>query len=367
MKSLKIRRILAVMLCAAMMMSCMSIPSRAEEAEETETARCAHVHTFVRQEVGQAVTCEENGYHTAVTVCEDCGEELERERITDPAPGHAYKSTEKEPTCTEDGKIVWTCARCGDRFSEKGKEKLGHQYEVSARTEPTFEKEGSVTWTCARCGDSRTESLPKTEKPVGEPEREEAARNASEEEAEAGAERSAEEKQDGPAGGEAPDEEEEERTGDGQEVSFAEAEAVQPKEKQKQPEESAPGERNKSGSKTAGSESGLLPVLPENEEVSVDPGSARGMVTAVSGGLVSRISVVWSDGSPDGGTLLIYGRGEAYESAEDLYDSARRGVLLGTIVRGENSELKVSGDYAYFGILPADGKLCVESIAVDWR
>ena len=376
MRSLKIRRISAVMLCAAMMMSCMSIFSLADEIEETETARCPHEHPVIRQEVGQAVTCEENGYHTAVTVCEDCGEELERERITDPAPGHAYKSTEKDPTCTEDGKIIWTCARCGDQFSEKGKEKLGHQYEVSARTESTYEEEGSVTWTCVRCGNSRSETLPKAEKPAGQsekPEQEDDLRNDSEEEerdvpTDGGPELTFGEEQDSRAGGEVFDSAEGEKTGDGQDDPPGEGKAEQPEEEPKDQAESAAEAKNEPGRETKESESGRLPAFVENKDLSVDPDSTHGIVTAVSGGLVSRISVVWNtDLSSDGRTLLVYGRSEAYESAEDLYDSAKQGVLLGKIVCGESSELTVSGDYAYFGIFPADGALCVKSIAVEWR
>ena len=74
------RRWLAMLLCVIMLLTNVSLPALAEEAE---TLSCTHSSTVTREEAGTAATCTADGSHTVITVCEDCGEVLSRETVTD--------------------------------------------------------------------------------------------------------------------------------------------------------------------------------------------------------------------------------------------------------------------------------------------
>ena len=72
-----------------------------------------HVPGEPSEEPGVDPTCLEPGYHYEVTCCEKCGEELKREKVTDPALGHdwgEWKVT-KEPTDDEKGEETRVCKR----------------------------------------------------------------------------------------------------------------------------------------------------------------------------------------------------------------------------------------------------------------
>jgi len=72
--------------------------------------------------------------------------------ITMEPNGHNYTETARvEPTCTESGSVTYTCANCGETYTEV-LEPLGHSYEAVV-TEPTCTEGGYTTYTCI-CGDS---------------------------------------------------------------------------------------------------------------------------------------------------------------------------------------------------------------------
>lgn len=128
-----------------------------------------------------APTCTEDGYYISGT-CGTCGAELAGKTI--PALGHDMKTvteatckasglkecsrcehTEVIPqldhdytavttpaTCTEDGKIVYTCSSCGDSY-ETVITSSGHSY-VSIVIAPTCTSKGYTSITCTICGDS---------------------------------------------------------------------------------------------------------------------------------------------------------------------------------------------------------------------
>ena len=74
---------------------------------------------------------------------------------------HNYQVTARTaPTCTEAGSITYTCAACGDSYTQTVPA-LGHDYDAVV-TAPTCGNGGYTTYTCTRCGDSYTEVLPAT-------------------------------------------------------------------------------------------------------------------------------------------------------------------------------------------------------------
>ena len=78
------------------------------------------------------------------------------ESTTDPSSGdiheHTYNPAGKiEPTCTEDGKEVFTCG-CGESYFNTIK-KLGHDYAKVKTVAPRVSAKGYSIYKCKRCGD----------------------------------------------------------------------------------------------------------------------------------------------------------------------------------------------------------------------
>ena len=71
---------------------------------------------------------------------------------------HNYQVTARTaPTCTEAGSITYTCAACGDSYTQTVPA-LGHDYDAVV-TAPTCGNGGYTTYTCTRCGDAYMEEL----------------------------------------------------------------------------------------------------------------------------------------------------------------------------------------------------------------
>ena len=94
--------------------------------------------------------------------------------------------------------------------------------------------------------------------------------------------------------------------------------------------------------------------------------SNSGIITTASAGSVNNIEVKWNSQTINGRTLNIYGNNTAYVSPSDLYDPNKQGDLIGTIVYGTGTELKITNDYAYIGIRSNDGALFLDSISITW-
>lgn len=95
--------------------------------------------------------------------------------------------------------------------------------------------------------------------------------------------------------------------------------------------------------------------------------SNSGIVTTVSGGKVTKVTVEWNSNTTSGRELSVYGKNTPYSNATDLYDSSKQGTLLGTIVCGTSTELTVTaGDYAYIGLRSASNAMYLTSVSVTW-
>ena len=109
--------------------------------------------------------CTTKGY-TGDTVCTQCGKVLEPGKVI-PAHGHDWELTESiKPTCTTDGKKVYTCADC-EREKEDIIKATGHKWDNGEVTlAPTTTKEGTKKYKCETCGATRTETLAKLPDPT---------------------------------------------------------------------------------------------------------------------------------------------------------------------------------------------------------
>lgn len=101
-------------------------------------------------------TCTEEG--KSVQKCTRCGSVLEEKVL--PKVEHEMGNWEVTvaPTCTVEGTEERTCAVCGKNESRKV-EALGHDF-VETKVKPTCTEEGSVTTTCTRCDYSKKEMIP---------------------------------------------------------------------------------------------------------------------------------------------------------------------------------------------------------------
>ena len=71
-----------------------------------------------------------------------------------PAQSHDYRQTASTAaTCTEAGSVTYTCADCGDSYTETVPA-LGHNYAAA-------DDAGDTIYTCTRCGEQHSEILPR--------------------------------------------------------------------------------------------------------------------------------------------------------------------------------------------------------------
>ena len=100
--------------------------------------------------------------------------------------------------------------------------------------------------------------------------------------------------------------------------------------------------------------------------IQMNSGTPRGIVSTESIGIVKKVEVTFVNNTSSGRTITVYGKNQPYESGADLYSAETKGTELGTIVQGNNTQIIVSGNYSYIGLL-ANGALYVEPIKITWE
>ena len=103
----------------------------------TDSDDSAHKHEFGEWTVTKEAACTSDG--EKVSSC-SCGE---KQTAVIPSLGHDYDSIKTEPTCTQEGSKIYTCAECNYSY-EKKIDALGHTYENGV---------------CVRCGASGSNEL----------------------------------------------------------------------------------------------------------------------------------------------------------------------------------------------------------------
>ena len=111
----RIRQLICLLFLSAFILDSAASAVCAEAAEP-----CAHQRAEKYIEEGAAASCETDGWHTEIILCPDCGEELSRVTVTDPAFGHSWEETSvTESTGTVPGSVTWTCLLCGESYIEE--------------------------------------------------------------------------------------------------------------------------------------------------------------------------------------------------------------------------------------------------------
>ncbi|MCD8013634.1 MAG: leucine-rich repeat protein, partial [Lachnospiraceae bacterium] len=133
-----------------------------KEYSETETVTIAATgHSYDDGEVTMAATCTEAGVLTYT--CASCGDTY-TEVIA--ATGHTEETDAAvAATCTETGLTAGShCSVCGEVLTEQEEiPATGHAYDEGVvTTEPTCTEAGVMTYTCETCGDTYTEAITAT-------------------------------------------------------------------------------------------------------------------------------------------------------------------------------------------------------------
>ncbi len=72
---------------------------------------------------------------------------------------HSYVETVVAPTCEAGGYTKHVCT-CGDSYTDKPTEALGHAYEQTGHADATTASAGYTEYTCSRCGASYRDTIP---------------------------------------------------------------------------------------------------------------------------------------------------------------------------------------------------------------
>lgn len=91
-----------------------------------------------------------------------------------------------------------------------------------------------------------------------------------------------------------------------------------------------------------------------------------GIVTTASSGKVKTIIIDWNTGTSSERIIDVYGKTTAYSGSSDLYDTSKRGTLIGSIQYG-TTELDISGDYSYIGLRTRSGAIYLDEIDIVWE
>lgn len=94
--------------------------------------------------------------------------------------------------------------------------------------------------------------------------------------------------------------------------------------------------------------------------------SNSGIVTTTSGGFAKKVALTWESNTANGRTLNVYGSNSAYSAPTDLYEDAKAGTKLGTIVCGTSTELVIDGDYEYIGLRSNSSAMYISEIKITW-
>ena len=160
-KFFKMLPILAVGLIAALAtVGCASTEN--QEPTETAVQRTAAVtyaaidgsceHDYEATQTF-AATCTEQGY--TVYTCANCGDSYTDNFVA--AKGHTFQDIIVPATCTHKGYVTHFCTTCGYEYSDTFVDETGHTY-TDEVTAPTCTEQGYTTHTCNTCGYSYKDS-----------------------------------------------------------------------------------------------------------------------------------------------------------------------------------------------------------------
>lgn len=95
--------------------------------------------------------------------------------------------------------------------------------------------------------------------------------------------------------------------------------------------------------------------------------SDAGIVTTKSGGKLKSVTITFNEQTTDR-AIDIYGKNEPYEVGPDMYDTNKKGELIGSIAaNGESFTLTPDISYKYVGMVAHNGAIYIDKIIVVWE
>ena len=131
--------------------------SKPEQPEQPEQPTKPEAHIHVWETTTIPSTCTQPG--KKIRTCTRCGAEETEPLLT--LAAHRWRSDYTPITCEKDGVMTRTCTVCGREEITKTYPTTGHQYTEQIIRPATAEQEGLKKLTCTRCGDVRQEAIPK--------------------------------------------------------------------------------------------------------------------------------------------------------------------------------------------------------------
>lgn len=136
--------------------NCGAIASRIGQGYESVNGNsyAVQIYNMVFNSVGMHVITAYDGFGNAVSSVSV--------NVSEEHSYGAFGDRVKQPTCTEDGIITYTCSICGFKNMEQVKA-TGHYYNDGVITKrATCVESGTKTFTCSKCKESYTETIPST-------------------------------------------------------------------------------------------------------------------------------------------------------------------------------------------------------------
>ena len=103
------------------------------------------------------------------------------------------------------------------------------------------------------------------------------------------------------------------------------------------------------------------------DAIQLKASSAAGIITTTSGGYAKKVTVDWNSGTAATRKIYVYGKNTAYTATSDLWDDSYKGTLIGSIDHNKSeTELSITSDYSYIGIVANGGAVYLNSISFEW-
>ena len=109
---------------------------------------------------GERIADVTSGSSTQPGRTEPTGTTTQSTDTTETTHEHTYEEVVTEPTCTEKGYTMFTCA-CGDSYIDHEVSETGHMWDEGVVTkESTEEEAGELLYTCTACGETEIQEIP---------------------------------------------------------------------------------------------------------------------------------------------------------------------------------------------------------------
>ena len=95
--------------------------------------------------------------------------------------------------------------------------------------------------------------------------------------------------------------------------------------------------------------------------------SNSGIVTTVSGGTITKVTVTWNSNTSSGRQVDVYASNTPFTDPTDMYNSKKSDAKnVGSIIYGSTTELVIPGEYQYVGIRSNSGALYLTNVTFTW-